>query len=105
MSINEDELLQAGFTPEDLQKLKKYIIKDELTLGMVIGDLSKRFQAALILTFGIIVIFILTLFLASQEGIISMGIALLAGLVIIWVLQPPVLSYKSWIFRKKIING
>ncbi|CNI89635.1 hypothetical protein ACTZGB_11990 [Yersinia bercovieri] len=100
MSINEAELLQAGFTSADLQKLRKYIIKDELTLSMVISDLSKRFQAALMLTVGVIITFILTLFMASLDGIISMGIALLAGLVIIWILQPPVLSYKSWIFKK-----
>lgn len=47
MSITEAKLLASGFTSSDLQKLRKYITKDALSLDMVISDLSRRFNAAL----------------------------------------------------------
>ncbi len=105
MKVSEEKLLQSGFTGAELQKLKRYLVKDELSLAMVINDLSKRFLAALWLTVGIILVYIVTLFVASKENIISLGIALLVALLITWFFQPPVLAYKSWAFRRKMLNG
>lgn len=105
MAINEEKLLQSGFTPSDLQKLKRYLVKNELTLDMVVSDLSRRFQAAILLTAGIMAIFIAILFLASKENVISSGIAIFFVLLIVWFFQPPVLAWKSWNFRKKQFSG
>ncbi|WP_034949236.1 hypothetical protein [Erwinia oleae] len=105
MNISEEKLLRSGFTGAELQKLRRYLVKNELTLDMVINDLSKRFQAAFWLTVGILVVYTVTLFLASKENIISLGIALLVALLITWFFQPPVLAYKSWAFRRKMLNG
>lgn len=104
MKISEEKLLQSGFTPAELQKLKRYLIKGELTLEMAISDLSRRFLAALWLTSGLVVVYVITLFLASRENIISLGVAMLFALLVIWFFQPPVLAYKSWAFRKKHVN-
>lgn len=105
MNISEEKLLQSGFSDAELQKLRRYLVKNELTLDRVINDLSKRFQAAFWLTAGIILLYTVTLFLASKENIISSGIALLVALLITWFFQPPVLAYKSWAFRRKMLNG
>lgn len=35
MSITEAKLLASGFTPSDLQKLRKYITKDALSLDII----------------------------------------------------------------------
>jgi hypothetical protein len=101
MAINEQTLLNSGFTQKDVIKLNKYQRNNELTLNSVIIDLSKRFQSALLLTTGLLLIYIITLFIASQENIISMGIALLIALAITWFFQSPVLAWKSWQFHKK----
>lgn len=105
MIVSEEALLRSGFTHTDLKKLKNYLIKDELTLDIVIGDLSKRFQAVIGLIATILVVYALVLTLASRENVISVGIALLVALVIIWFFQPPILAYKAWIFRRKYNKG
>lgn len=101
MTINEQTLLNSGFTQKDVLKLNRYQKNNQLTLDKVISDLSKRFQSALLLTSGLLLVYIITLFIASRENIISMGIALLVALAITWFFQPPVLAWKSWQFRKK----
>ncbi|MEG3130352.1 hypothetical protein SC171_22195 [Pantoea cypripedii] len=105
MKISEEQLLQSGFTCNDLQKLKRYLVKKELTLDMVVSDLSRRFQAAVCLTIGIVAIFIAILLLASRENIISTGIAMIFALLVVWFFQPPILAWKSWCFRKKCLSG
>ena len=105
MNVSEEKLLQSGFSDAELQKLRCYLVKNELTLDKVINELSKRFQAAFWLTVGMLLLYTVTLFFASKENIISLGIALLVALLITWFFQPPVLAYKSWAFRKKMLNG
>ncbi|GAA3612370.1 hypothetical protein GCM10023078_44110 [Gibbsiella greigii] len=105
MIVSEEALLKSGFTHTDLKKLKNYLIKNELTLDLVIGDLSKRFQAAIGLTAAILVAYAFVLTMASRENVISVGIALLVALAIIWFFQPPILAYKAWTFRRKYNRG
>lgn len=101
MTITEEKLLAAGFTSSDLQTLRKYIIKDTLSLDIVISDLSKRFNAALLLTLLLAAAYLIVFSIASKENVISMGIAMLIALFIIWFFQPPYLSYKAWKFKRK----
>lgn len=100
MAITEEKLLASGFTSSDLQALRKYIIKDTLSLDMVISDLSKRFNAALLLTIFLAAAYLIVFSTASKENVISMSIAMLIALFIIWFFQPPFLSYKAWKFKK-----
>lgn len=67
MSITEAKLLASGFTSSDLQKLRKYITKDALSLDMVIFDLSRRFNAALLLTILLAAVYLIVLIIASRE--------------------------------------
>jgi len=100
MAITEEKLLESGFTPADVQKLRKYIIKGELPLDMVISDLSKRFKAALLLTLFLIIVYLIVCSVASRENIISLGIAMGIALLIIWFFQPPLLAYKAWRLKR-----
>ncbi|MBO1811544.1 hypothetical protein J4G53_25265 [Serratia ureilytica] len=101
MVITEEKLLASGFTPADVQKLRKYIIKGELPLDMVISDLSKRFKAALLLTPFLIIVYLIACSVASKENIISLGVAMGIALLIIWFFQPPLLAYKAWRLKRK----
>ncbi|HAS0831814.1 MULTISPECIES: hypothetical protein [Enterobacter] len=105
MSITEAKLLASGFTSSDLQKLRKYITKDALSLDMVISevisDLSRRFNAALLLTILLAAVYLIVLIIASRENVVSTGVAMLIALFIIWFFQPPFLSYKAWKIKKK----
>ncbi|HAG2882661.1 TPA: hypothetical protein G8051_004732 [Salmonella enterica] len=101
MAITEEKLLASGFTSSEIQTLRKYIIKGTLSLDMVISDLSKRFNAALLLTLLLAAVYLIIFSVASKENVISMGIAMAIALLIIWFFQPPLLSYKAWKFQKK----
>lgn len=101
MAIKEETLLKSGFTKRDVLKLNRYRKNNDLTLDNVIIDLAKRFKSALLVTSGLVLVYIITLLFAARENIISMGVALLVALVITWFFQPPVLAWKSWQFRKK----
>lgn len=101
MAITEEKLLASGFTSSDLQRLHKYIIKGTLSLDMVVSDLSKRFNAALLLTLFLAAVYLIVFFVASKENVISLGVAMIIALLIIWFFQPPFLSYKAWKFKKK----
>lgn len=101
MAITEEKLLASGFTLSDLKTLRKYIIKNTLSLEMVISDLSKRFNAALLLSLLLAVAYLIVFSTQSKENVISMGIAMLIALFVIWFFQPPFLSYKAWKFKKK----
>ncbi|WP_297203624.1 hypothetical protein [uncultured Pluralibacter sp.] len=104
MTITEEKLLALGFTPADLQSLHRYSVKGVLSLEMVISDLAKRFNAALLLTFFLAAVYLLTFFIASTENVISLGIAMLIALLIIWFFQPPLLSYKAWKAKRKLLQ-
>lgn len=102
MAITEEKLLASGFTSSDIKTLQKYLSEGSLSLDIVISDLSKRFKAALLLTSFLTAIYLIMLSTASKENIISMGIAMLIALLIIWLFQPPFLSYKAWKFKRNI---
>ena len=68
-------------------------------------DLAKRFKAALLLTLLLAVVYLIALFVASKENVISLGIAMLIALLIIWFFQPPLLAWKAWKIKKKFLQG
>ncbi|EMH4163890.1 hypothetical protein RJ498_003188 [Pluralibacter gergoviae] len=105
MTITEGRLLASGFTPADLRYLRKHCIKDVLSLERVILDLAKRFKAALLLTLLLAAVYLIALFVASRENVISLGIAMLIALLIIWFFQPPLLAWKAWKIKKKFLQG
>ncbi|HEG1828959.1 TPA: hypothetical protein SCR59_003609 [Enterobacter cloacae] len=72
-----------------------------LSLGMVLSDLSRRFNAALLLTILLAAAYLIVLIIASRENVVSTGVAMLIALFIIWFFQPPFLSYKAWKIKKK----
>jgi membrane protein YdbS with pleckstrin-like domain len=100
MSINEDELLQAGFTPEDVQKLKNPIANYSSTLESVVDGLANRFTASILITLGAAVVFIMALLLGSRVHVISGGVGILFALLIVWLMIPKKLAYKAWRFKK-----
>jgi hypothetical protein len=96
MKVSEAALLQSGFSPEDLQKIKNNIDSYGGSLDDSIHDLANRFRIVLWVFFGCIAVFIWVIFSNNQVYIMSTGIGLLITMLIVIFVQPPVLSYKSW---------
>ena len=104
MRVSEEALLRSGFSPADLRKVKNNLESYGGTLGDAIQDLSRRFTIALTVVLCCLAVFIFLLFVGSSETVFSGGIALLCGCAVAIFVQPPVLSYNSWLYRSANIN-
>ncbi len=101
MDVTEDALLRSGFTQPDLQKIKNNVESYGGTLGEAIQDLANRFRVVLWLTSVCLIVFIILLLLSAKETIVGGGISILIAIIIAIFVQPPVLSFKSWLFWRK----
>ena len=101
MAITEDALIRAGFTQEELQKLKRYADSQRSTLDILLPALSNRFKGTVILSVILMVLFILAVCFASRENVISLGVAVLFIFGIFCWVTPLKLAYKAW----RLIRG
>ncbi|KZP69408.1 hypothetical protein A3N40_18410 [Enterobacter cloacae subsp. dissolvens] len=98
MKVTDEALLNSGFTPSDLQKIKNNIQSYGGTLGNAIRDLSRRFVLTVWVVSGCFAVFIFLMVFASEESVFSGGIGLACGIAVAIFIQPPLLAYKSWRF-------
>ncbi|HDJ1441723.1 TPA: hypothetical protein PPN70_004176 [Serratia rubidaea] len=100
MKVSEEELLRAGFSRADLQKIKNNVASHGGTLGGAIHDLANRFRVVLWVSYGCLAVFIWVMFSSNPIYVASTAIGLLITILITLFVQPPVLSYKSWRYWK-----
>ncbi|WP_435948287.1 hypothetical protein [Dryocola sp. BD586] len=100
MIVTEAALLDSGFTPSDLQKIKNNIESYGGTLEEAINDLARRFSTLLWVSVVCIAILLLLVVFSSPVRALAWGLAIFVGIIIMSLAQPPILSYKSWRYRK-----
>ncbi len=100
----EKELIESGFAAKELCYLKKNIARYGSSLQSVVMELSNRFRVVVGITLGAALIFIALIAFATRYNIISGGVLLVTGLLIVWFFQPPVITYKLWRFQTQRIN-
>ncbi|MDW3563220.1 hypothetical protein CIW68_20800 [Enterobacter cloacae] len=98
MKVTDGTLLNSGFTPSDLQKMKNNVESYGGTLGNAIKDLARRFVLTVWVVSGCLAVFIFLMIFASEESVFSGGIGLSCGIAVAIIIQPPLLAYKSWRF-------
>ncbi|QKJ88561.1 hypothetical protein PMPD1_3646 [Paramixta manurensis] len=96
MDVDEDRLLLSGFSYEELQLMKYNAACYDETLGEVVQLLANRFRALILVYSGCLLVFLSLLLFSVRETIIGGGISLFIAVVIVFFMQPPVLSYKAW---------
>ncbi|MGC0859683.1 hypothetical protein WKG86_11825 [Pantoea agglomerans] len=99
MNEFEQKLLQNGFSAKDLRKLKDILIRDENksdTLQSLVQELSKRFWAGIICMAVLISVFIYGVAKGHQQSLISYAIVLMVGAVIVYLVIPMNLAWKSY---------
>ncbi|MBO1811589.1 hypothetical protein J4G53_25525 [Serratia ureilytica] len=101
MSISEEQLLASGFTPADMKKIKNNLASYGGTLGEAIHDLANRFRVILWIFYGCLALIAWLIISGDIDNIISGSIGLAVTMFIVVFINPPVLSYKSWVFWKK----
>ena len=102
MKVTDEALLRSGFTQPELQKIKSNIEKYGGTLGEAINDLARRFVTLAGVVAVCTFILLLLVVFSSPDRVIAWGLAMIFGVAIMSFAQPPVISYKSWRYRKAI---
>ena len=104
MKVTDEALLRSGFTQPELQKIKSNIEKYGGTLGEAINDLARRFVTLAGVVAVCALILVLLIVFSSPDRAFAWGLAMIFGVAIMSFAQPPVISYKSWRYRKTIKN-
>ncbi|MBF4112045.1 hypothetical protein [Enterobacter cloacae] len=102
MKVTDEALLHSGFTQPELQKIKSNVEKYGGTLGEAINDLARRFVTLAVVVAVCTFILLLLIVFSSPDRVIAWGLAMIFGVAIMSFAQPPVISYKSWRYRKTI---
>ena len=102
MKVTDEALLRSGFTQPELQKIKSNIEKYGGTLGEAINDLARRFVTLAGVVSACTFVLLLLVVFSSPDRAIAWGLAMVFGVAIMSFAQPPVISYKSWRYRKTI---
>ena len=110
MQVNDEALLRAGFTSDELDNIKKRMESYEtedgekpFELEEAITILSNKFRAFLWITGVLILFFILVMLTKDKADVVNFGISALFILFTItaFFLSPPALPYKSWRYWRK----
>ncbi|WON76810.1 hypothetical protein [Serratia sp. UGAL515B_01] len=100
MDFSKERLLASGFTERELQILQNNIDSFGGTMEEVIRDLAKRFKIFLWVFFCSLAFFLFLIYSKHDDllYVFSGGVSLLIAVLIIALIQPPIISYKSWRF-------
>jgi len=107
MNDYEQKLLENGFSEKDIGKLKSIIKRDKSqsdSLKSLVLDLSKRFWGGVICIAIIASVFAYGIYKGHNESLISYGIVLIIGLIIVYFVIPLNLAWKAHCFIRKNRN-
>lgn len=104
VKISEEALLNSGFSPAEIRKIKNNVGSYGGSLTEAIHDLANRFAIAAWVVSACVAVFIFLLIFGSSESIFSGGTGLLCGIAVAIFIQPPFIAYKSWRFRRDSRN-
>lgn len=100
MKVNDANLLESGFSSLDIQRIKNNTENYGGSVGDTIQDLANRFVIAIIVVAGCLVVFVLLVLFSTAESLFAGSVGLLCGIAVAIFIQPPVLAYKSWRYRR-----
>lgn len=107
MNDYEQKLLENGFSAKDIGKLKSIIKRDESqtdSLKSLVLDLSKRFWGGVICIAIIASVFAYGIYKGHNESLVSYGIVLIIGVIIVYFVIPLNLAWKAHCFIRKNRN-
>lgn len=100
MKVNEANLLKSGFSSLDIQKIKNNTENYGGSMSDTIEDLANRFVIAMFVVVGCLAVFVLLVLFGSTESLFAGSIGLLCAIAVAIFVQPPMLAYKSWRYKK-----
>ncbi|MGX5024780.1 hypothetical protein ACWKXN_19580 [Enterobacter sp. UPMP2060] len=98
---NESDLMNHGFSEEDIVRLRASSAKTGTEMDTLLNDLANRFKALIWVLSVMLLIFVVTLLAGSRMHTISFGVAILVLGTLFTITMPLKLAYKSWHYRRE----
>lgn len=95
MTVNENDLRNAGFTEREMENLHNRLVLAGGTMDDLIAALSRRFQVSSWTTAALLLVMLVALFSGNRTHLISGGVSAVVVLVIAWCTFPPLLAWKA----------
>lgn len=102
MTINENDLRNAGFTERDIADLHTRLSRAGGTIDELITALARRFSVSLWITVALILVMMFALYTGNRTHIISGSVSAAIVLLIAWCTFPPLLAWKARQLRNTI---
>ncbi|WP_217479454.1 hypothetical protein [Enterobacter chuandaensis] len=103
MTVNNQELIAAGFTSKDIERIKRHQANGE-SQEKVLKDLAGYFMSVAWITGGMVIITLLTMIFGSTSHVISCVVAVIFLLIVLLLVMPVRLGYKSWKLMRSHIS-
>lgn len=102
MKVTEEVLLASGFSPAELQIIKRNAEIYGNSLDVVTNDLANRFIMVISIISFCLIVFIFLILFGSAESIFSGTTGVACGIAVAAFAQPLLLACKAWRFRKVV---
>lgn len=103
MTVKDQELIAAGFTSKDIERIKRHQATGD-SQEKVLKDLAGNFLSVAWITGGMAIITLLTVIFGSASHVISCVIAVVFLLIVLLLVMPVRLGYKSWKLMRSHIS-
>ncbi|HDS6669127.1 TPA: hypothetical protein QHX39_003873 [Enterobacter ludwigii] len=103
MTVKNQELIAAGFTSKDIERIKHHQATGD-SLDKVLKDLAGYFLSVAWITGGMAIITLLTALFGSASHLISCVVAVVFLLIVLLLVMPVRLGYKSWKLMRSHIS-
>lgn len=103
MTVKNQELIAAGFTSKDIERIKRHQLTGD-SQEKVLKDLAGYFLSVAWITGGMAIITLLTAFFGSASHLISCVVAVVFLLIVLLLVMPVRLGYKSWKLMRSHIS-
>ncbi|WP_048959522.1 hypothetical protein [Enterobacter bugandensis] len=103
MTVKNQELIAAGFTSKDIERIKRHQSTGD-SQEKVLKDLAGYFLSVAWITGGMAIITLLTAFFGSANHVISCVVAVVFLLIMLLLVMPVRLGYKSWKLMRSHIS-
>lgn len=98
----EEKLARNGFTGKDIAAIRQYLGEDGATYPSLLGELRRRFIVFCVLLAILASVWIFYIFTGDKAEILSYSFTMLVVIPIIYFMTPMKLSFKAFMFKKKL---
>lgn len=97
----EEKLFKAGFSADEIGKLRANAENHATSLEIVLADLSKIFRSRIYISIALIIIWTLSVVFQGTQRALPLGASMLIALGLIAWFTPITLAWKAWRYQRR----